>query len=247
MLAVPAARCRPAPAMKARRQSSFSTSSSASRSAARSSSAAACAPPGSTSRRRRCRVTSASSALVKGGADGAYQSPLRREPNGQTARAVLQRALSEQLAAYRPRAAAGAAAHRARPGAVAVRRARRGAAAGRRRHAGWRGHDSHHRARCPPGARVGQAIRGASWWIVTIDARWVRARAARDNGAPSRRILLAYAGSLDASAAIAWLAERLARRRRHADARRRPGTARRAAARPRPGVRRCACARHRRA
>ena len=36
-------------------------------------------------------------ALVKGGADGAYQAPPRGEPNGQTALAVLQRAMAGQL------------------------------------------------------------------------------------------------------------------------------------------------------
>ena len=35
--------------------------------------------------------------LVKGGADGAYQPPLKVEPNGHTARAALQRALASQL------------------------------------------------------------------------------------------------------------------------------------------------------
>ena len=35
--------------------------------------------------------------LVKGGADGAYQSPAQVTPNGHTARSVLQRALGEYL------------------------------------------------------------------------------------------------------------------------------------------------------
>ena len=47
--------------------------------------------------------------LVKGGADGAYQTPGRVEPNGHNAKAMLQRALAAQLA-HRSRAAAGAAA-----------------------------------------------------------------------------------------------------------------------------------------
>jgi transcriptional regulator of arginine metabolism len=35
--------------------------------------------------------------LVKGGADGAYQPPAQHAPNGHNAKAVLQRALAEQL------------------------------------------------------------------------------------------------------------------------------------------------------
>lgn len=35
--------------------------------------------------------------LVKGGVDGAYQAPLKMEPNGHTAKAALQRALTAQL------------------------------------------------------------------------------------------------------------------------------------------------------
>jgi transcriptional regulator of arginine metabolism len=35
--------------------------------------------------------------LVKGGADGAYQPPLRHEPNGHVAKSALQRALGEHL------------------------------------------------------------------------------------------------------------------------------------------------------
>ncbi len=153
---------------------------------------------------------------MKRASDGAYQRPTARRPHrGARRRPGLSRAVTEFVTRRGPGAEPDRAAHGTRTGACGRDCDRSRAVGGGRRHDCRRRHDSGHRSRW----HRGPGSRGA---------------VERTDSTMTKRLVVAYGGSLDGAAAVASLAAPARRRCGHAHARSRPGDG--SGAGPRPGA-----------